>query len=111
METPLLHFTEMAAEHLLKLMKRDNRPQSSLRISVVGGGCSGFSYQMAFEDQIAEQDQVFEEKGVKLVIDSKSALFLKGLTVDFQDDLNGSGFVFQNPNAKKSCGCGSSFSV
>lgn len=86
--------------------------QSMLRVMVVGGGCSGMSYKMGFDKQpAATQDKVFEFEGVKLVVDSKSYLFLDGTELDFTDGLNGRGFVFNNPKAKKTCGCGSSFSA
>jgi iron-sulfur cluster assembly protein len=92
-------------------MAKQNKAGSILRVSVMGGGCSGLSYKMAFEDQPASGDAVFEQHGVQVAVDSRSALFLKGLVIDYVDDLNGSGFSYQNPNAKRSCGCGSSFSA
>jgi iron-sulfur cluster assembly protein len=82
-----------------------------LRASVAGGGCSGLSYQLDFDDEIRPMDQEFEDKGVKLVVDMKSFLYLAGTELDFSDGLNGKGFHFINPNASRTCGCGDSFSV
>ena len=82
-----------------------------LRVSVVGGGCSGLSYKLDFDNEQKPMDQVFEDKGVKLVTDLKSFLYLVNTELDFSDGLNGKGFYFQNPNASRTCGCGDSFSV
>lgn len=82
-----------------------------LRVSVVGGGCSGLSYKLDFDNESQPNDQVFEDKGIKLVTDLKSFLYLCDTTLDFSDGLNGKGFHFINPNASRSCGCGESFSV
>lgn len=82
-----------------------------LRVSVVGGGCSGLSYKLDFDDEAQPKDQVFEDKGVKVVTDLKSFLYLCDTTLDFTDGLNGKGFHFNNPNASRSCGCGDSFAV
>ena len=82
-----------------------------VRISVVGGGCSGLSYKMDFDNQSKPTDQVFEDKGVKVVTDLKSFLYLVNTTLDFSDGLNGKGFYFSNPNASRTCGCGESFAV
>ena len=111
METPLFQITEKAANQVRSIKERENKPDSILRVSVVGGGCSGLSYKLSFEDSPKEKDKVLEMAGVKLVVDTKSLLFLKGTVLDFTDGLQGQGFVFQNPNAKQSCGCGSSFSA
>lgn len=91
-------------------LKRLNTENKALRISVVGGGCSGLSYRLTFDDP-KTGDKVLGYEGFIIVVDQKSALFLKGMTLDFSDGLNGTGFNFTNPNAKQSCGCGSSFSV
>lgn len=109
--TSVIHLTPSACEHVLRLMKRENRDGASLRVSIVGGGCSGMSYKMAFEDQPASGDQVMDFNGLRVFVDPRSALFLKGITIDYVDGLNGSGFTYENPNAKKSCGCGTSFSA
>jgi iron-sulfur cluster assembly protein len=82
-----------------------------LRVSVVGGGCSGLSYKLDFDNESKENDQVFEDNGVKVVTDMKSFLYLYNTTLDFSDGLNGKGFYFNNPNASRTCGCGESFAV
>ncbi|RDV15745.1 iron-sulfur cluster assembly accessory protein [Pontibacter diazotrophicus] len=82
-----------------------------LRASVAGGGCSGLSYNLDFDDEVKPMDQEFEDKGVKVVVDMKSFLYLAGTELDFSDGLNGKGFYFNNPNATRTCGCGDSFSV
>jgi iron-sulfur cluster assembly protein len=82
-----------------------------LRVSVVGGGCSGLSYKLDFDNENQPNDQVFEDKGIKLVTDLKSFLYLCDTILDFSDGLNGKGFHFVNPNASRSCGCGESFAV
>lgn len=81
-----------------------------LRLGVLGGGCSGLSYQFKFDVKPRPNDQVFEFDGVSIFVDPKSLVFLDGMTLDYQESLMQSGFVFENPNAKKSCGCGTSFS-
>lgn len=107
----MIHVTEKAANQIRQLMERENLQDHGLRVAVVGGGCSGLSYKLNFEKNAGEGDKVFEAHGVKIFLDSKSHLFVNGLTLDFSDGLNGSGFTFNNPNAKSSCGCGSSFST
>ncbi len=93
-------------------MKKDlGHDNGALRVSVVGGGCSGFSYKMAFETEAKPGDKDFIEEGIRVLVDAKSALFIQGLRIDYTDGLNGSGFVYENPKAAKSCGCGTSFSV
>lgn len=103
--------SEKAAEQIKRVQQREAKESFVLRLSVVGGGCSGLSYKMDFEEAPKENDVTFEYQGVKVVVDPRSLLFLKGMTLDFSDGLNGQGFVFNNPNAKSSCGCGSSFSA
>jgi iron-sulfur cluster assembly accessory protein len=100
--------TEAAAAKLKDLMAKDGVEGQGLRVRVKGGGCSGYEYQLAF-DTPKEGDQVFEEGGVKVVVDPKSLLFLAGTEIDFQDGLTGTGFAIKNPNSKGSCGCGQSF--
>lgn len=85
--------------------------QAFLRVGVKGGGCSGLSYVLAFEGEAREGDRIIEKDGVRLLLDPKSELYLAGTTLDFTSGLNGQGFVFQNPNAKGTCGCGSSFNA
>lgn len=82
-----------------------------LRVCVKRGGCSGFSYKMDFDNEIKEEDKSFTDKNVKLVVDSQSLLYILGMTLDYEGGLNGQGFLFSNPNATKTCGCGSSFAV
>lgn len=103
--------TAKAAHQVKLVQEREGRVDSFLRVSVVGGGCSGLSYKLSFEAAPTERDKTFELHGVKVIIDPKSLLFLKGIVVDFTDGLDGQGFVFNNPNAKSSCGCGTSFSA
>ncbi len=88
-----------------------NGPAYFLRVSVVGGGCSGLSYKMDFDNEQKPTDQVFESNGIKVVTDLKSFLYLVNTTLDFSDGLNGKGFYFSNPNASRTCGCGESFAV
>lgn len=109
----MIQVTEKAAKEIKRLIAQDTESQGShLRVMVSGGGCSGMSYKLGFEKtQPAASDKVFENEGFKLIIDPKSYLYLTGTVLDFSDGLNGTGFVFQNPNAKRTCGCGSSFSV
>ena len=88
-----------------------NDPTYFLRVGVVGGGCSGLSYKMDFDNEQKPTDQVFEDNGLKVVTDLKSFLYLVNTTLDFSDGLNGKGFYFSNPNASRTCGCGESFAV
>jgi iron-sulfur cluster assembly protein len=111
MSEAICQLTANAGAQIKKLMEKQNKPGAILKVSVQGGGCSGMSYKMAFEDQPASGDSVFEQQGIRVAIDPRSALFLKDLVIDYVDDLNGSGFTYQNPNAKRSCGCGNSFSA
>ena len=94
---------------------RDKQPdpdRTYLRVQVIGGGCSGMSYKLDFEaTEPSEKDKVIEQDGVRVLVDKKSLLFLQGTTLEFSDGLNGKGFEFKNPNAKRTCGCGSSFSA
>ena len=105
----VLDFTENAARKLKSLMEEENNPNLKLRVSVYGGGCSGFQYQMAFEDTANENDKVFVSNGVRVFIDMKSALYLAGTEVDYLNGLMESGFKITNPNAQTTCGCGQSF--
>lgn len=108
----MITVSEKAREKVFKL-KQDAQLDDSfrLRASVAGGGCSGLSYQLDFDDEVKPMDQEFEDKGVKVVVDMKSFLYLAGTELDFSDGLNGKGFYFNNPNATRTCGCGDSFSV
>lgn len=86
-------------------------PEHFVRVSVTSGGCSGLTYNMNFDNQMKPGDEVFEDKGIKLVVDAKSMLYLLGTTLDFSEGLNGKGFYFNNPNASRTCSCGESFSL
>ena len=103
--------TEKAAAEFKRAIESGNfSPETMLRVGVMGGGCSGFQYSLNFEQKANEEtDSTFEYHGVKVVVDKKSALYLDGATVDFYEGLDKRGFTFNNPNAVKSCGCGSSF--
>lgn len=108
----MILITEKASEQLAKLRIEEGHPQdANLRVSVQGGGCSGLMYDLNFDATIAENDEVFEDKGIKVLVDKKSLLYLLGTTLDFSDGLNGTGFQFINPNASRTCGCGESFSI
>ena len=104
--------TERAVAELKRIVTDQKLPTgTALRVGVKGGGCSGFSYTLGFDDKITPTDQVNEVDGVKVVCDPKSFLYLNDTIVDFEDSLMGRGFKFKNPNASKTCGCGESFSV
>src|SRR3954467_3555132 len=107
----MIQLTENAVKQIKRFREEESQPNGGLRIAVVGGGCSGMSYKLEFQKEAQPSDKVFEQDGVKIFVDSKSYLFLKGLTLDYSGGLNGTGFTFQNPNASKSCGCGTSFAV
>jgi iron-sulfur cluster assembly protein len=108
----MITVSEAAKAHALDLMQADNRPADTfIRVGVEGGGCSGLSYKLEFDNQMKEGDQVFEDKGIKIVVDRKSFLYLVGTELEYSGGLNGKGFVFKNPNASRTCGCGESFSV
>ena len=103
--------TENAIKRIKAIINGENKPNHALRVSVVGGGCSGMSYNLSFDDNKGEFDKVFVIKGVKVYCDLKSWLYVKGTTIDFSDDLLSGGFKIENPNAERTCGCGTSFSV
>lgn len=108
----MITVSEEAKQHALDLIKAENRPADSfIRVGVEGGGCSGLSYKLEFDNIQKEGDQVFEDKGIKIVCDRKSFLYLVGTELQYSGGLNGKGFVFNNPNAARTCGCGESFSV
>jgi len=109
----MIYISEKAKERVMKLMveKKFSPEEYFLRVSVQSGGCSGLSYKMDFENELKPKDQEFEDKGIKLVTDLKSFLYLVNTTLEFSDGLNGKGFYFNNPNASRSCACGESFSV
>lgn len=108
----MITVSENAKQHAIELMKAENKPEGSfIRVGVEGGGCSGLSYSLEFDNTIKEGDQAFEDKGIKIVVDRKSFLYLVGTELEYSGGLNGKGFVFKNPNASRTCGCGESFSV
>ncbi len=107
----MVRLSESAVKQIKNVQASDNKAGFALRVSVAGGGCSGMSYKLDFVSEGTERDKTFEQDGVKVVVDPKSLLFISGLELDFEGGLNGKGFVFHNPNAKKSCGCGNSFSA
>jgi iron-sulfur cluster assembly protein len=110
--TETVVITPRAAQEIRKI-KADNRiPEThALRLGIKGGGCSGMSYVLAFDEKPREGDKVFSIEGLTVHVDPKSLFYLSGTTLDFSDGLNGRGFVFNNPNAARTCGCGSSFGV
>ncbi len=109
-----IYISDKAKEKVIHLMQEagvENEPNYFLRGGVVGGGCSGLSYKLDFDNEVKPMDQVFEDKGIKIVTDLKSFLYLVNTELEFSDGLNGKGFFFSNPNASRSCGCGDSFAV
>lgn len=104
--------SDKAKERILELKKEEGRTENeNIRVSVKGGGCSGLMYDLGFDATMVDTDHVFEDKGVKILVDRKSLLYLAGTVLEFSDGLNGKGFQFVNPNASRTCGCGESFSV
>ncbi|WP_291783994.1 iron-sulfur cluster assembly accessory protein [Cecembia sp.] len=108
----MIVITDKAKNRILELKKEEGRGENeNIRVSVKGGGCSGLMYDLDFDANVIDTDHVFEDKGVKILVDRKSLLYLAGTTLEFSDGLNGKGFQFVNPNASRTCGCGESFSV
>jgi len=116
----MVNLTEMAAKEVNTIIQQQSEGARKngqephplfLRVGVKGGGCSGFSYSLDLTENKTEMDESWEQHGIEIVCDPKSLLYLEGTTIDFRDELMGRGFVFQNPNATSSCGCGSSFSA
>ena len=110
-EAKPLNFTTHAVTKVKEIMAQQNPVPAGLRVGVVGGGCSGFSYSMSFENAPGVMDKVYNFEGLKVYVDATSAMYLNGCIVDFVETLEASGFKFENPNVKSTCGCGSSFSV
>jgi len=109
-----IYISDKAKEKVHQLMKDAGVGEDSsyfVRVGVVGGGCSGLSYKLDFDNETKPMDQAFEDNGIKIVTDLKSFLYLVNTTLDFSDGLNGKGFYFSNPNASRTCGCGESFAV
>lgn len=107
----MIKVSDKAKSEAVRLMTAEGRENLFIRVGVSGGGCSGLMYNLEFDNQIHEGDQVFEDNEVKVVVDKKSFLYLVGTELDFSGGLNGKGFVFINPNASRTCGCGESFSL
>ena len=106
-----IHISQAAIDAIAAQIQKRNVPGTALRVGVKGGGCSGLMYDLDFDDQMKDGDKIFEDNGVKVVVDKKSLLYLLGTTLDFSGGLNGKGFQFVNPNASRTCGCGESFSI
>lgn len=107
----MITVTESAKKQALRLMEDEGKAGYFIRVGVEGGGCSGLMYQLTFDNETKEGDSSFEDNGIRVVVDKKSYLYLIGTTLDFSGGLNGKGFVFNNPNANRTCGCGESFSL
>ena len=109
----MIKVSEQAKIEVKKLMEADGFDSSSdyVRVGVKSGGCSGLSYDLKFDSLLSSQDKLYEDNGVKIIVDNKSFLYLIGTTLEFSGGLNGKGFVFNNPNASRTCGCGESFSL
>lgn len=107
----MINLTENAVKQIKRFQEDEKSEGGGLRTAVVGGGCSGLSYKLEFQKEPQANDKVFDIQNVKIFVDPKSFLYIKGLTLDYSGGLNGTGFTFSNPNASKSCGCGTSFSV
>ena len=109
----MIKVSNIARERVSTLMKDDgfNPVQDFVRVGVKSGGCSGLSYELEFDSNQLNEDRLFEDNGVKILVDKKSLLYLVGTTLDYSGGLNGKGFVFNNPNANRTCGCGESFSL
>jgi iron-sulfur cluster assembly protein len=109
--TPVVTLSEPAMKEVKRLMNVQGLTEGGLRLGVKGGGCSGLSYTINFDEKIGEYDSVYDIDGIKVIVDAKSAIYLQGTQLDFQKDLMGGAFKFVNPNADKTCGCGESFSA
>jgi len=103
--------TAEASGYISQLMEKDGKGGFGLRVGVKGGGCSGLQYELTFEEAAQNDEKTFESNGMRIFVDLKSYLYLRGLTLDYSGGLNGKGFVFKNPNAVKTCGCGASFAA
>ena len=106
----MINFTESAAKKIAEIVAEENNPSLKLRVFVQGGGCAGFSYGFTFDEAVNEDDFTFETNGVTMLVDSMSMQYLENATIKFEEDLMGASFVIDNPGAKSTCGCGSSFS-
>ena len=106
----IITLSDKAATRIKEVLSND-KTSLGVRIGVKSGGCSGLSYEMKFDNQLEENDKIFEDNDIKIVVDKKSLLYLAGTTLEYSGGLNGKGFVFSNPNANRTCGCGESFSL
>ena len=107
----MIQLTESAAKVVKKFIQEEKNPNLALRVGVKGGGCSGFEYNLGFDTNREEWDELFESNGVKILVDTKSLIYLSGTKIDYLNAITGGGFKFNNPNANGSCGCGTSFAV
>lgn len=108
----MINVSDKAKERILELREEEGYTEDyQVRVSVKGGGCSGLMYDLDFDNHLSDADHVYEDKGVKVIVDKKSLLYLMNTTLEFSDGLNGKGFQFMNPNASRTCGCGESFAV
>ncbi len=109
----MIQVSESAKQRVISLMKEEGYDTSKdyVRVGVKSGGCSGLSYELKFDNKIDEADKVFEDNAVRIIVDKKSFLYLVGTILEYSGGLNGKGFVFNNPNAQRTCGCGESFSL
>ncbi|MDP6085763.1 MAG: iron-sulfur cluster assembly accessory protein [Nitrospinota bacterium] len=107
----MITLTETAVRQVKKLKEEQNLEDYALRVGIQGGGCSGISYTLGFDSEVKEKDKVFDIEGIKVVVDMKSLLYLGGTTLTYEESMMGGGFRFENPNAKRTCGCGSSFTA
>jgi len=108
----MIAISDKAKDKIMEIRAKDGfTSDHNIRVAVKGGGCSGLMYDLAFDPQVDAKDKIYEDKGIKILVDKKSLLYLLGTTLDFSDGLNGKGFQFINPNASRTCGCGESFAV
>jgi len=107
----MIKITDSALQEVKRLKDKQSAPNQYLRLGVESGGCSGLNYKLSFDDKVSEQDKVYDFDSLKVVVEIRSLLYLMGMTLDYTGELLGGGFKFVNPNAKKSCGCGHSFSA
>ncbi|UII23471.1 HesB/IscA family protein [Fulvivirga ligni] len=108
----MINVTDKAKDKIVSLRNEEGKTSDhNIRVLVQGGGCSGLMYDLKFDAAVEASDEIFEDKGIKILVDKKSLLYLLGTTLDFSDGLNGKGFQFINPNATRTCGCGESFAV
>jgi len=110
MDTNPIVLTEKAVEMVKSAMTQEGLDGHGIRVGVVGGGCAGFQYSMDFENEAKDGDLTFEQEGIRVFVDPMSSMYLQGVTIDYVQGLQGAGFKFENPNARNTCGCGSSFS-